>query len=127
MFVLHSFGSGLLQILGARRFLGLYLLSGIGSSIGSMMYKTKAYEKYRYVSPSLGASGCVSGLLSCFAAMYPFATVQLIFIPMPAWAAIGGFACYDLYKATKSTQGQIDSAGHIGGGLTGLIWYLLFK
>ena len=80
-------------------------------------------EGYR-PAPSLGASGCISGLLSTFALMYPMATIYFIIIPMPAILAVGGMAAYDLYQASRSRQHRTDSAGHIGGGIGGLLFYL---
>jgi membrane associated rhomboid family serine protease len=125
MFVFHSFGSTLISVLGARRFLGIYLLSGVISGCCSMAYKLNTQTRYNPAPPSLGASGCVSGLTAVFAWMFPTAQVQLLFIPIPAWLAIGGFLTYDLYKAVQGRQGKIDCIGHLGGGAGGIAIYTL--
>jgi membrane associated rhomboid family serine protease len=128
MFVLHSFGSTMLYTLGVRRFLSMYAMSGLGCAATSMYYKLYAHDhRYGPPPPSLGASGCVSGILATFAVMFPRAQVTMIFIPMPAWVAVGGFALYDLWKATRGVQGRVDTAGHLGGGAGGLMWYFLLR
>jgi rhomboid-like protein len=133
MFVFHSFGSTvtsnlikLIQVLGASRFIALYTISGLTSGFASMAYKLKTQSPYFPAPASLGASGCVSGLTAVFAWMFPTAEVTLLFFPVPAWFAIGGFLTFDFYKAVKGSQGRVDCAGHIGGGLGGLLWYFMF-
>lgn len=124
MFVLHSFGSMMISILGIGSFLRLYAISGLTAGITSMIHKQTEFEQTgRPPPPSIGASGCISGVLTTYALMYPFATIQFFIIPMPAIVGIGGIFLYDLYKATRSSQGRTDSAGHVGGGLGALIYY----
>lgn len=53
-------------------------------------------------------------MLTAFALMNPWASVMVLFIPMPAIVAIGGFAAYDFYRSITNRQGFVDSAGHIG-------------
>ncbi|KAJ3349687.1 hypothetical protein HDU91_006360 [Kappamyces sp. JEL0680] len=125
MFVLHSFGSVLINMLGVARFLALYSISGLTCSATSIAFKNYEQTPQYRPPPSMGASGCVSGLLATFALMYPMATISFIIIPMPAIVAVGGMAAYDLYRATTSRQSRTDSAGHIGGGLGGLLFYLI--
>jgi membrane associated rhomboid family serine protease len=128
MFVLHSFGSTMLYTFGVRKFLSLYAMSGLGCAVSSMYYKLNMHDRrYGVPPPSMGASGCISGVLASFALMYPTSTVSFIFVPMPAWVAFGGLAVYDLYKATREVQGRVDAAGHLGGSMGGLLWYLLLR
>jgi membrane associated rhomboid family serine protease len=125
MYVLYSFGSIMIGILGINQFLTLYAVSGLTSGIFSMIHKHLEFkETGRIPPPSNGASGksslmkgCISGVLTIFATMYPFAKITFFIIPMPAYVGIGGIFLYDLYKATKSNQGMTDSAGHVGGGI----------
>ncbi|KAJ2997622.1 hypothetical protein HDV02_005271 [Globomyces sp. JEL0801] len=100
--------------MGAQSFLSLYIVSGLASGVASMLYKEYAYP-----------SGCISGVVGTFATMFPFATVQVIFFPVPAWLAVGGFAMYDLFRCIKQSQHRIDSAGHLGGLVGGILFHLL--
>ena len=104
----------------------LYAISALTTSATSMFFKYQELQRTRRPPPpSLGASGCTSGLLITFAALYPWATVQVIFFPMPAIVAVGGFAAWDLYSTFSRRGSLVDSAGHIGGGLGGLLYYLV--
>ena len=122
MFVLHSFGMTMVSVLGTRRFMRLYILSGLCSSIVSLANKAAQGSR----SPSLGASGCVSGVVTNFALMFPRATISVFIFPVPAWMAVGGLAAFDIYTAWRG-RGMVDAAGHIGGGLGGLLYYLIGK
>ncbi|TPX55804.1 hypothetical protein PhCBS80983_g05017 [Powellomyces hirtus] len=60
--------------------------------------------------------------------MFPTATINVMFIPVPAMVGIGGFVLYDIYRSYTGTSGRVDSAGHIGGAVAGLAyWYLKIR
>ncbi|KAH6571727.1 hypothetical protein BASA62_003736 [Batrachochytrium salamandrivorans] len=140
MFVLYSFIETMVSTLGVRRFAWVYISAGIGSSIVSilsMAYKQSSeYQQRRrnpfsfkdspfYVYQSVGASGCISGLLTLFVLNYPRSTILLFFVvPLPAWVIGGGVVAYDLYNTVRGSSRNIDSAGHLGGALVGLVWWL---
>lgn len=86
----------------------MYVMSGLGCAASSMYYKLYVHDR-RYGSPPplLGASGCISVILASFAVMFPRARVTMIVVPMPAWVAVGGFALYDIWKATREVQGRV--------------------
>ena len=44
---------------------------------------------------------------------------------MPVIVAVGAFVAYDLYRAVTHRQGNIGSAGHIGGAIAGSLYYFL--
>jgi membrane associated rhomboid family serine protease len=48
-----------------------------------------------------------------------------LFIQVPAIVGIGGFVAYDVYMASTGQQGKVDSAGHVGGALFGVLYWLL--
>lgn len=60
MYVLHSFGTSMIQIIGGRNFIALYLMSGIVSSMASCLIQHVKNIRNRF---SLGASGSISGSL----------------------------------------------------------------
>lgn len=80
MFVLHSFGSTVIQTISARLFAQLYLLSGVASSVAGLLY-------YRLIdrrsnATSHGASGSITAVTAVFASIYPTATIMVMFFPM---------------------------------------------
>ncbi|KAG0263092.1 hypothetical protein BG011_009295 [Mortierella polycephala] len=120
--VLLSFGDPVWRMLGTRRFLAVYLGSAVAASLSSVAYYThigpylrKMQDKPRENSVhfSLGASGSLMGITTAFACVYPMSQYSLFFvINMPAAALIA------------VNTGRFDSAGHLGGGLFGVAYYL---
>lgn len=137
MLVLYSIGQGVMEAVGASRFLLLYAGAGITSSLVAVAYrkyiKPRLEDGYhlrrsdtsRFIG-SLGASGSVMGITTFFACAFPRATFLVFFIvPMPAIAVVGLFAAYDIYKASTLNSGIVDSAAHIGGAAYGAGYWLL--
>jgi membrane associated rhomboid family serine protease len=70
--------------------------------------------------------GVTMGMTILYAFIRPFEPVLLFFIiPMPVIVAVGAFVAYDLYRAVTHRQGNIGSAGHIGGAIAGTLYYFL--
>lgn len=125
----HAFLNGLtfwflaptaLAVLGNAQFLVLYLGSGAFASLTSL-----AWNKHRNYH-SHGASGAIYALASFFAFAAPNARFLLFFVvPMPAWACIGGIACFDVYNAVTRRFSSLDSAGHVGGLTAGALYWFM--
>ncbi len=84
-----------------------------------------------YVSPMVGASGAIFGVLAAFAVLYPNLPLYIMFIPIPIKAKylIGGYFLLDLYGGItgQAILGPSNVAhwAHIGGAVIGFItmWY----
>ncbi|KAI9297246.1 hypothetical protein K502DRAFT_284718, partial [Neoconidiobolus thromboides FSU 785] len=90
---LYFFTFPVLHSLGTKRFLTLYICSGLSASVLFLTFFNKEptlrnQERSKYVT-SLGASGHTMGLLTYFALKYPFEQIILLFIPMPAILLVG--------------------------------------
>ncbi|KAH9045669.1 hypothetical protein EDB85DRAFT_2284507 [Lactarius pseudohatsudake] len=109
-----------LSVLGNTQFLALYLGSGAFASLVSLVWnKERNYHSH-------GASGAIYALASFFAFAAPRAQFLLFFVlPMPAWACIGGIACFDVYNAFTRQFPSLDSAGHVGGLAGGALYWIL--
>ncbi|TPX41528.1 hypothetical protein SeMB42_g05543 [Synchytrium endobioticum] len=116
-FVLYSFGQAVIDIVGARAFPYIYLGAGLTSSIFTLALRDR---KGNYFSH--GASGSVTGTTLIYALVHPWSTVYLLFLPVPAIVAIGGFVMYDLYATSTKRSGKVDTAAHVGGAAFG-VWY----
>ncbi|SAM02903.1 hypothetical protein [Absidia glauca] len=143
MLVLYSMGKGVIEAIGASRFLLLYCGAGIAGSLGTMLYREylrpamvngtsnngRAQMQPLQTVGSLGASGSVMGLTTFFACAFPKSTFLVFFVvPMPAIAVVGLFAAYDFYNATRAKASLVDSAAHIGGATYGAAyWFLRVK
>ncbi|PPQ93414.1 hypothetical protein CVT25_004485 [Psilocybe cyanescens] len=111
-----------LEILGSRQFILLYLGGGLISSISSLTY-ARMTGKGDYASH--GASGAIYTIVTLLACVAPKLTFQLYgIIPVPAWLAVTGFFTYDMYRTISERTGTTDTVGHVGGILAGVGYYL---
>ena len=113
MFALWMFGRDCERVLGARRYLTLYVaavLSAAGTQlvVGTMTHST---------SPTIGASGGVFGVLLTFAVLYPRRRIMLLFppIPMPAWLFVTIYGLIELGNGVLGTNAGVAHFAHLGG------------
>lgn len=128
MLVLSSFGPILERVLGSRRFLRFYLAAGIISSFSHAT--VSAWILHEPDLPALGASGAIAGLVLLFSLMFPQQKILLFgIIPLPAlWGALA-FVGLDLWGLVAQAEGgglPIGHGAHLGGALTGFLYYLFF-
>src|SRR5690606_34506065 len=148
MFALFMFGSALEYIMGSKRFLNFYLLTGLGalalqfivqavevySIAGSITIDPNTYssadpEAIRtlseiYYSPMLGASGAVFGVLIAFGMLFPNTELFIMFIPVPVKAKyiIPVYVILELFLGVAQFAGDsVAHFAHLGGALFGFI------
>lgn len=121
---LYSFSGTMLSVLGVPGFTSLYLISGVWSSLASMWYA----RAFGVGGRSLGASGAIAGVFTCFATLFPNAGVSFFFFPIPGGAitAAGLFAGYNV-AGCMMRWGSFDYAAHLGGMGVGFIWGWVIK
>ena len=83
-----------------------------------------------YLTPAVGASGAIYGLLVAFAFMFPNAELMMMFIPVPIKAKyfVPVIVLLDLFSGVTGFGlfgGNIAHFAHVGGALIGFImmWY----
>jgi len=86
LFALVFFGLILEKIIGSRKFLILFLVSGIIVNLTSVNFYTR----------SLGASGAIFGIIGCLTALRPKLMVWAFSLPMPLFIATALWAAGDL-------------------------------
>ncbi|HSW35574.1 MAG TPA: rhomboid family intramembrane serine protease [Candidatus Limnocylindrales bacterium] len=113
--------------LGFRRFMLLYLLSGIAAAL------LQGFSYPDAIIPMVGASGAVSGVLGAYLLLFPRARV-LTFIPpffffifwLPAPIYLGYWVVLQFIYAMIEVQGVAWWA-HIGGFLLGMVLVLIVR
>jgi membrane associated rhomboid family serine protease len=110
------FGPPLEQTIGTTRFLALYFIGLLVSSLGTV-YKHRNNPDYA----SLGASGAILSVMFAFIVYYPLNIILLYFVPMPAVVFAFGYLGYTWWAANNS-RGRINHDAHLDGALTGLIF-----
>jgi membrane associated rhomboid family serine protease len=128
MFVLYSFGGTIESYitslfpnpLGNIIFLLLYMLNVIVANI-----PTAIVHKDNPSFSSIGASGAVSGMVSIFILLNPWAILNLFFvIPVPAIIAGIGYLIYSSWAAKKG-HGRLDHMAHFAGAIGGMLMITL--
>ncbi len=151
MFTLFMFGSVLENVIGHKRFLTFYLLTGFGGAFLHMLFNivqvytlsghiymtpeiidslnipiANKLELINIISiPMLGASGAVFGVLIGFAFFFPNSQMMLLFPPIPVRTKtmVTILILYELWMGYNQF-GNIAHFAHLGGALFG---YFILK
>ena len=127
MVVLLSFGKPMELLMGRGRFLGFFFTAGIVASLAHAA--TSRFLLDRPELPALGASGALAGVLMLFSFSFPKAKVLFFFIiPLPAIFAALAFIAIDVWGLMAQIGGgtlPIGHGAHLGGGLVGILYYLI--
>ena len=118
MFVLWMFGSELERLWGKEHFLKFYFVTGVGAGLVTIIFGLNS------MTPIVGASGAVYGVLLAYGLTYPNRTVYLYgIIPIKSlWFVIGiGVIAF---MSSFDNISQISHLTHLSGMVIG---YLMLK
>lgn len=137
MFALWMIGTPVENVLGTKKFLLLYFISGLGAALCQMVvthftiaeFVAAAYNNPEIYGswlthapspinvPMVGASGAVYGALFAFGYMFPNAIVQIYFlIPMKAKYFVAILAVIGLVSGISNSPGDnVAHFAHLGG------------
>uniref|UniRef100_UPI003AAB4DCC presenilin-associated rhomboid-like protein A, mitochondrial isoform X1 n=1 Tax=Centroberyx gerrardi TaxID=166262 RepID=UPI003AAB4DCC len=123
MYVLWTFSSSIVSLLGREQFLAVYLSAGVISTMVSYMCKTATGRLH----PSLGASGAVMAVLAAVCAKVPEAKLGIILLPMVTFTAGNALKALIAIDTAGLILGWrlFDHAAHLGGALFG-VWYVAY-
>lgn len=112
--------------MGHGRFLGFYLLSGIAAALTQVMVDPGS------TTPTIGASGAISGVLGAYLILHPTSRVlvPIGFIPLylPAWMLLIFWFGFQFFSATGGpSAGNVAWWAHIGGFIAGLLLVFVFR
>ncbi|NPA63033.1 MAG: rhomboid family intramembrane serine protease [Methanococci archaeon] len=125
MFVLFFFGTYLERLIGAKKYILVFLISGI---VGNLAYILYCHITGSYL-PSVGSSGAIFGVMGALAILHPRLKVVIFPIPVPISirVAVGLFALIDLILLPYSFKTGIAHISHLAGLITGLIFGEVLK
>ena len=130
MLFLHIFGDNVEDLLGRRRYLAFYVLSGLAGAAAQYVLDPTS------TIPMVGASGAIAGVLGGYLVLHPRAPVILLnpilplwllmgpFLALPAWMVVGYWFFGNLLggvAALGGAQAEVAFFAHIGGFLAGLL------
>ncbi|KAJ8086256.1 hypothetical protein PM082_005079 [Marasmius tenuissimus] len=124
-FTFYFLGRNVLDMIGSRRFIGLWFACGLVGNAASML--THAY--YKKDVHTHGSSGAINGIMAVLACAAPTSKFLIWgIVPVPAWLVVSGLFGYDMYKTVNNKgTGGVDTAGHIGGTVMGVAYYFALR
>lgn len=122
------------------RFLGLYLLFGVGASLFFIIFSNFTSEA-ALDAPLVGASGAVAGIMGAFCVTHPHAKINIFYLfllyirplvgtfPVPSYLYLSIYFILQLGWAIHSfgSGSGVAYTAHIGGFLLGLIFGKVIK
>ncbi len=146
MYTLYIFGSVLERVWGAKKFLIFYFVTGLGAALihtGVEWLQMQAWLGHAAegsasamasihamkMTPTVGASGAIYGVLMGYAMLYPDSIMTLIFPPisMKAKWFVLIFAGIELLTGVTGTGGGIAHFAHLGGLIFGFLLMMYWK
>ena len=129
MYTLVMFGSVVERALGTKDYIIFYLITGLGAVA---LHTGVEWLEITYLggslaaammTPMVGASGAIYGVLVAFAMLYPNARMTLIFPPITLDAKwwVGIFVALELLLGITGSQVSIAHFAHLGGALFGFL------
>ena len=146
MYTLWIFGSQLERIWGARKFLVFYFVTGLGAALvhtgvewlqmqnwlaeaAAGSYAAQVSIHTLKMTPTVGASGAIYGVLMGYAMLYPDAVMALVFPPiaMKAKWFVLIFGAIELMTGVTGMGGNIAHFAHLGGLIFGYLLMMYWK
>ena len=146
MYTLWIFGSQLERVWGARKFLLFYFVTGLGAALvhtgvewlqmhnwlaeaAGGSYAAQLSIHTLKMTPTVGASGAIYGVLMGYAMLYPDAMMALVFPPiaMKAKWFVLIFGAIELLTGVTGTGGNIAHFAHLGGLIFGYLLMMYWR
>jgi membrane associated rhomboid family serine protease len=125
MVYLFVFGDDIEEALGPVRFIVFYLLAGIAAALAFILVSPHS------MTPLVGASGAISGILAAYLMMRPCAKVSVFVlravVRVRAFWVIGGWVLLQLFALVNGSDDGVAYLAHVGGLLAGAVLFLLMR
>jgi membrane associated rhomboid family serine protease len=142
MLSLYFFGPAIEYLWGPKQFLFYYFVTGFGALV--LDFAVKFYQIHYMntppeivdlilMTPTVGASGAIYGLLAAYAMLFPNNILQLIFPPIPIRAKylVLILAGIELFSGIQDIRGisssNVAHFAHLGGALFGALLILYWR
>ena len=123
MLSLYFFSEPALRVLGATRFLVLYISAVVVAFVPTTLryWRTPSYS-------SLGASGGVTAVMFSAILLDPKLKLQVMFLPMPVPGFVFaiGYLAYSVFQSYRARD-AVDHNAHLGGAVYGALFTYVFE
>lgn len=124
MLFLYVFGDNVENRMGHVKFLFFYLFFGMAAGITHFVIDPNS------MTPAIGASGAISGVMGAYLVMFPYSRIRVFygffFIKLPAVLYLGFWFLMQLFESMLPEYTGIAYWAHIGGFIAGMIIALAF-
>jgi membrane associated rhomboid family serine protease len=134
MLFLWIFGDNVEDAMGHALYAAFYLLAGTLAAL------THGLVNAGDLTPAVGASGAIAGVMGAYIVLFPRATVAVIIpiiffipFPLPAWVLIGFWFLMQLFSGVSSlgvgavgADGGVAYFAHVGGFVAGAVLVNVF-
>jgi len=131
MFFLFIFGEVMEHALGARKYISLYIVSGLGSAMFYIFLTglINPGDTILLSTEMVGASGAVFGVMAAYGLMFPQNKIWLPFLlkPLPAITVVFVLAALEFVVGYFALEPGIANFGHLGGIITGALFTYVLK
>jgi membrane associated rhomboid family serine protease len=122
MWFLFIFGDNVEDDMGHTRYLIYYLAAGVLASLAFVFLNARGDEA---LTPCLGASGAISGVLGGYLVLHPNRRVSVILfrfiMDVPGYVAVGIYFLMQVVLGLLDTGGGVAYSAHVAGFIAGLI------
>lgn len=123
MFALWMFGVELENLWGSKKFFNYYMITGIGAGLSNLLIA----PLFTSVGPTVGASGAVYGILVAFGYLFPERSIYIYgILPVKAKYLVLIYMLIEVFAVAGGSDSGIAHIAHLGGGVVGLIYLLMF-
>jgi membrane associated rhomboid family serine protease len=146
MYTLWIFGSQLERVWGAKKFLLFYFVTGLGAALvhtgvewiqmqnwlseaAAGSYAAQMSIHTLKMTPTVGASGAIYGVLMGYAMLYPDSIMSLVLPPisMKAKWFVLIFGAIELFTGVTGVGGNIAHFAHLGGLIFGYLLMMYWR
>jgi membrane associated rhomboid family serine protease len=81
------------------------------------------------ITPMVGASGALFGIMAGFAVLFPNTELMLLFPPIPIKAKylIGAYLLFEIYNSIMMIDDSVAHLAHVGGAIVGIAFVLFWR
>lgn len=132
LYFILAFGDNIEDALGKWRYLLLMLLASLAGSAAHIVSNIDSQTPY------MGASGGISGVLACYALLFPDTRLSLFirqlrifrWITLPAWVLFLAWVCWQIFVVWQQNEKIAEASAYAqlgGAAIGGLFWFILHR